>query len=330
MSQRSKLPPLALVGIVAALALSVPAPRPESARPAVPSKPGKPAQPAPVAKPVLYLFTLPVCPYCDRIKQSLADPRVKPLLDRFDFREADASGPEAAKYHVNLAPTLVIVGSGKPDVKVGYQTAEQLHSWLSVRRTARPRRPSPSSKIVEAGAEGPDGRHVMIDYPAEIWKANITSRGQGCCVQRSVDLAAHWQSVPVLYDFPEWIKSKGIPGGAYPEELARRIGLICKDRHSDEPDYVNVETKDFGLLKLVIATGRMPCVDYSGNDGVHYDGPIAHCVCLSYVDDDYVCVLDNNFPPDKSLWMPTADFKARWGGWIIALCAPRPPAPPHN
>lgn len=190
--------------------------------------------------------------------------------------------------------------------------------------------PRPGSGIVEAGRVGPGGRQVMVDFPREFWKENIASRGEGCCVHRSCDFASHWGNVPQLWGFPEWVKSKGLPGGCYPELLSQRITAICQDRTLPEPDYVQSESKDWAQLELCLKTGRLACCDYAGNDGIHYPSKIAHMICICYCDADYVTVLDNNFPPDKLLWLPRAEYDKRWSGWFFALTAPRPPAPPWN
>jgi hypothetical protein len=164
-----------------------------------------------------------------------------------------------------------------------------------------------------------------------MWKHNITSRGSGCCVFRSIEHAAKWQNVRELWDFAEWLQKKGLEGGGYPGNVKERITAICKDRNVPEPPYIQYDGgKDTTILELALQTGRLPGVTYDGRDGIHYHGSIAHMVNLAYLDSTHAAILDNNFPPDKLLWMSRDEFLKRWSGWAVVLLAPRPPAPPHN
>jgi hypothetical protein len=163
-----------------------------------------------------------------------------------------------------------------------------------------------------------------------MWKHNIESQGEGCCVFRSIDHAAHWQNVPVLWGFPEWIRAHGLPGGGYSGNVRERITAICRERGEEEPAYLQYEGSDPTILELALSSGRMPCVTYDGHDGVHYNQRIAHMCNLIYLDAHMACLLDNNFPPDRLLWMSRKDFLARYSGWTVILLAPRPPAPPYN
>lgn len=330
-----------LVGLLVFLAVS----RPPTPPPEAPSKP-TPSLPAPLPKPALLLFGREGCAPCRTMEQSFRDDAVKALVaERFVFSDVQYPDPRFAEHGVTMTPTLIAVTHRGGKRHVGALDAAELKAWLEAvdlspircwRPFWRPFRPAPKPKpnqgrIVEAGYEGPGGRKVVIDFPTAFWKANITSCGEGCCVFRSIDFSAHWQTVPVLYGFPEWLRSHNMPGSGWSGNVDTRIADIAKERKMPEPDYINVESgNDYGIIKRVIGTGRLPVVGYSGNDGVHYDGPIAHMVTLVYADDEYVAILDNNFPPDKLLWMPVADYRARWDGWIVALLAPRPPHAPRN
>jgi hypothetical protein len=58
-------------------------------------------------------------------------------------------------------------------------------------------------------------------------------------------------------------------------------------------------------------------------------------VNLVYLDDQWACVLDNNFVGENDLvWLKTPDFLQRWtggqNGWAVVLLAPPPPPVPHN
>jgi hypothetical protein len=98
------------------------------------------------------------------------------------------------------------------------------------------------------------------------------------------------------------------------------------------------------VLELALRTGRAPAVTYCGCDPNYgANTVIAHMVNLVYRDAEWACILDNNFI-DSFLWMPRAEFDARWtgvktngqpyriggqavgGGWtIVFLDSPPPP-----
>lgn len=319
--------------------------RPGPAAAVVPAQP----PPSPVAPPApkparvtLYLVCSASCPWCERLKQSLEDPAVAALVaDRFDLQAVVGDAALEARYGVQYYPTLIALTAGGAKVKPGYMPPAELLAWLRSllpadqavrRRPGPPAQPMPTAAgIVEAGPGGPGGREVMVDMPADFWRENIESRKQGCCVFRSLDHSSHWQNVAALFGFPEWLQKKGLPGGGWSGNVTERVAAIARERGLPEPMVFQYEGgKDATVLELALATGRMPAVDYSGADGVHYDKPIAHVVNLVYLDQEWACILDSNFPPDKLLWLPRAEFLKRWGGWAIVLLAPRPPAPPCN
>jgi len=311
-----------------------------------PPPPSKPAPSSPVAAKIpLLLFTQEGCPPCATIHASFQNAEVQALVaQKFDFSEVTPPDDRYQEYGVNGTPTLVALLKGGPKKRVGAASPSQLLTWLQSldgktpapdnKKPRRPRRPSLppiTSSIVEGGNVGPGGIEVQVDLPEEMWKHNVTSRGQGCCVFRSIDHAAHWQNVPELWGFPEWLQKKGLSGGGYPGNVTERIKAICKERGVPETPYIQYEGgKDTTILELALATGRLPGITYDGMDGVHYHGRIAHMTNLAYLDDKMAAILDNNFPPDKLLWMSRADFLKRWSGWAVILLAPRPPAPPHN
>lgn len=187
------------------------------------------------------------------------------------------------------------------------------------------------------GTLAPDGNtEIQIDLPHQLHKHNISSRGSGCCVFRSISHAAYYQEVAVLKDFAEWVRSKGLPGGGYPGNVAERIRMICKEKGVPEPAYIQIEGKDLELLKAATRSGRMVSVTYSKSPTGRYNGGrIAHMVNLPHADDHYFAVLDNNYPgADKYEWMTPQEFATicNPGGryWAVVLLAPPPPAPPRN
>ena len=189
-------------------------------------------------------------------------------------------------------------------------------------------------KITVGGSTAPDGKTlVKCDLPIDQRKRNISSKGLGCCVFRSLCHSARWQEVPQLWGMAEWMVEKGVPGGGYPKKVDDLVPRISKDRGMKPPDYLQYEGRDLSVLRRALATGRMPCVTYDGRDP-HYSGTIAHMVNLVYLDEHQACILDNNFVDENELvWMSAAEFKTRWGGdggWAVVLISPPPPPVPMN
>lgn len=194
--------------------------------------------------------------------------------------------------------------------------------------------PAPVEAFSESDGRWPDGLEVTTDLPAEYRKANISSKGLGCCVFRSTDHAAHYHNFPALYGLPEWMQSKGIPGGGDPDKLDKIIAAACKDRGVPVPDYVQHTGGDAAFLEKALAAGRMVCVTYDGRDTRYGQGKtIAHMVNLVELDKDNAVILDNNFV--KAYYrMTRAEFLSRWNGggkgWAVAFALPPPPPVPHN
>lgn len=192
-------------------------------------------------------------------------------------------------------------------------------------------------KISITGPIAPDGKtEVQTDLAVDQRKHNISSKGLGCCVFRSLDHAGHYQQVVQLYGFPEWMVQHGVSGGGYPGKVDQLIPLISSDRGLPTPDYLQYEGRDPSILIAALASGRMPCVTYNGHDPHYGMGQsIAHMVNLVYLDDQQACILDNNYVGENDLvWMTAAEFKQRWtgggGGWCVVLLNAPPPPVPHN
>lgn len=190
-----------------------------------------------------------------------------------------------------------------------------------------------------AGKIAPDSRtEIQVDLPGPLHRHNISSRGEGCCTQTSVHHSATFQNVPALWEFHEWIKSKGIPGGSYPSEMKRRIELICKDRGVPVPEYIQVEggRETLEILRAALATGRFPAVTYSRSPTGRYNGQrIAHMVNLAHLDTQYAAILDNNYPGDNAYeWMSVDQFLQTYtggrSGWAVILLDSGPPPFPWN
>jgi hypothetical protein len=181
-----------------------------------------------------------------------------------------------------------------------------------------------------------DGTEIVCDLPGDFHRRNVSSRGEGCCVFRSLHHAAVWQDLPELTDFPEWLQAKGLPGGGHPANVRERIEAICRERGRPTPDYLQVEGNDLEVLKLACRTGRMPGVTYYYSPTGRYPGRINHMVSLVHADDRHFVVLDSNYPgPDKYEWMTPEQFLHSYtgggrGGWAVVLLRPGPPPPPRN
>lgn len=186
------------------------------------------------------------------------------------------------------------------------------------------------------GPVHPDGTEIACDLPGHLHRRNTSSRGLGNCVFTSIHHAALWQCVPALEEFPKWLIEKGIEGGGYPQKVDALIPKISQDRGLPTPGYIQVEGKDLEILKLAIATGRMPCVTYSFSPTGRYGGGrIAHMVNLVHADDQHFVVLDNNYPGyDAFEWLTPAEFlKTYTGGsqgWSVILLDAPIPMPPTN
>lgn len=186
------------------------------------------------------------------------------------------------------------------------------------------------------GNTAPDGTPIHCDLPGDQHCKNISSRGQGCCVQTSINHSARWQNIPALVNFHEWVREKGLPGGAYPGAVDQRLPRCAKERGYDVPAYIQVEnSRDLEILRLACKTGRMPAVTYSRSPTGRYNGQrIAHVVSLPHADEKWLCVLDNNYVGEKAFeWMTGEEFLKVCnpsGYWAVILLGPPPPPPPTN
>jgi hypothetical protein len=185
-------------------------------------------------------------------------------------------------------------------------------------------------KITVGGPTGPDGKtEVTCDLPADQRTRNVGGRdGAGLCVFTSIGHSARWQHETRLEDFQQAMRAE--PGGGYPEKVDAMIAKYGKGT-----PYVQYEGRDPTILKDALASGRMPAVTYNGHDPHYGNATIAHMVNLVYLDDQWACVLDNNFIGENELvWLSSKEFLQRWTGgrtgWTVILLAPPPPPVPHN
>jgi hypothetical protein len=190
------------------------------------------------------------------------------------------------------------------------------------------------------GKVAPDGKtEIQCDLPGKEHRHNISSRGQGCCTQTSVHHSAVWQNVDALKEFHTWVQKKGLPGGSYPQEMDKRIKMICQDRGLPAPPYLNVQggKEVLDLLKAALGAGRMVCVTYSFSPTGRYGGQrISHMVNCVHMDEKYAVILDNNYEgEDKYEWLSIDEFMRTFTGggktgWAVILLDPGPQSLPWN
>lgn len=194
----------------------------------------------------------------------------------------------------------------------------------------------PAKEIIGAKVNGPtspDGKVTLhCDLPGRLHLKNKGgSDGAGLCVFTSINHAAYWQNVAALSDFRDWMTR--YPGGSWPEKTAKKVAEICKEKGLPEPAFFQVEDKSaLDVLKVACKSGRMPGVTYSYSPTGRYNGQkIAHMVSLVHADDDWFCILDNNYPGYEAFeWMTPQEFSRVWTGWAFILLDPGPPPIPKN
>lgn len=192
------------------------------------------------------------------------------------------------------------------------------------------------------GSVSPDGQEeIQCDLPGGLHMRNTggigprgPGSGAGLCVFTSIEHSAIHQNVPELLGFQKWMTTR--PGGGYPEKVDKMISAFCKEKGVPVPRYLQVEGGDMEILKLACKTGRMPGVTYCWSPTGRYGGSkIAHMVNTPHASDEWVCVLDNNYPgEDRYEWMSWSEFRKTFmgngGGWAVILLSPGPPPVPTN
>jgi hypothetical protein len=176
------------------------------------------------------------------------------------------------------------------------------------------------------GAVSPDGKTtVQIDLPKALRHHNTTGvDGYGLCVFWSITHAARWQQEGPLLDFAVLMEKER--GGGWPEKVDKMIA-----KYAATVDYLQYIGRDAIVLTASLKSNRLPSVTYCGRDP-HYRGTIAHMVNLVHLDDQWACILDNNYIGENDLvWMTPSEFFERWrgkgSGWAVVLLK-EPPDPP--
>lgn len=189
--------------------------------------------------------------------------------------------------------------------------------------------PRPTQATQEGGKTSPDGTtQIQCDLPRSQKMHNVGGTdGAGLCVFTSIDWAMIYQNEPAGRHFRK--DMEGERGGGWPEKVTKMMA-----KYAPEVQYIQDTSGDPEILKAILASGRIACVTYCGYD-CHYQGGIAHMVCLVSYDDKWACVSDNNYCEDTQfVWMSPDEFVKRWrgngGGWVVCLLSPPPPPIPHN
>lgn len=178
----------------------------------------------------------------------------------------------------------------------------------------------PVERPTIGGPVSPDGKaYVACDLPPDLRTVNVGGvDGAGLCVFSSIGHSARWQNEKRLWDIQKAMRQER--GGGWPEKVE-----VMLAKYGPGAEYLQYLGDDPAVIELALRTGRMPAVTYNGN----------HMVSLIYLDQQWACVLDNNFVGANELrWHPRAEFLDLWRkggqGWAVVLLAPRPPAPPRN
>ncbi len=191
------------------------------------------------------------------------------------------------------------------------------------------------------GPVSPEGVQVALDLPRELHMRNTggsdgprgPGSGSGLCVWTSLNHAAYWSNIELLFKLQDYAKQR--PGGGYPAKVDKYMVDIAKEKGVPTPRYVQIESRDPSLLRAAIRSGRMVSTTYCYSPSGRYGGQrIAHMVTLLHLDATRACVLDNNFPGTYE-WMTADEYlRCATGGsgnfWAVVFAAPGPPPPPRN
>lgn len=171
----------------------------------------------------------------------------------------------------------------------------------------------PVYKGVRANAPIPASQH---------FKNEGGSDGAGLCVYASNTIDGVYQDVPELRagrDSDLWKYVKGRPGGSYPEKFEKDLEAV-----GFETAWFQFEgTSDEALAIIRHYNAQGLPVGVTMNTGALYDyQPIHHMVSLVHIDDELVCIVDNN-DPGKYHWMPREEFARRFmdgpKGWFVVI-----------
>jgi hypothetical protein len=204
----------------------------------------------------------------------------------------------------------------------------------------KPRRPWECQQAPVGASVGgrisPDGKsEIHIDLPGRFHQKNRGgSDGAGLCVFASLRHTGLWANNTVFASLFRFMWTR--PGGGYPSKVDKMIADYCAANGQPKPSYVQIESGDLEVLKAACAAGKMPGVTYSKSPTGRYGGrSISHMVSLVHADDNWFCVLDNNYiGEDQYEWMTPAEFTKTYTsgrkGWAVILLDNGPPPAPRS
>jgi hypothetical protein len=178
----------------------------------------------------------------------------------------------------------------------------------------------------KATVNGPtwQGHHVQADLPdSQHLRNTVGINGMGLCVWTSLDHAARYQDAKKLINIRDRMRSQ--LGGGWPSRVTKIIERDCPD-----VSIAQYQGRDPTFLDVAMRTKRMACVTYGYSE--RYHGTISHMVNLVYLDKEWGCILDNNFPRTYE-WMPRSECLKRIGHprgsyWSVVILDPGPAPPP--
>jgi hypothetical protein len=135
-------------------------------------------------------------------------------------------------------------------------------------------------------------------------------QGEGSCVHATMIMLFRWQGQFEIADY--WKANHA--DGEWDTNLADKM-----DRANVRYAYTSRED-DVAFLEWACATRRGCGVAVRNR---------AHMVMLVYMDDENVCILDNNFP-ENFKWIPREEFMTDWlssGSWAVSPIMGSPPPP---
>ena len=191
--------------------------------------------------------------------------------------------------------------------------ADAGQSWI----TDKPEWTTPSGRVI----------YTMVDLPRDQHVKNIAAPrgGLGNCVWASMDMGARWANCLALIG----IINKVEYGGGYPQKVTKIVQQFGKG-----VEVAQYEGNDLAFVELALRTNRLPCTTFGYSSRYGGAASIQHMVVTVYLDSEYACVIDDNFPGTWE-WMTRAEYEWRFRhpnaqGWAYVLLWPPPPPIPTN
>lgn len=198
--------------------------------------------------------------------------------------------------------TKKAVGDATTIPSVARRTQDVPRSWVEVPRIIARK----EDEFVSKDFSGPGNRRVRTDMPMRLYIRNTGgSDGSGLCVFTSIYHVGVYNGLPLL-GYRRFMERR--PGGGWPEKVDKTLKDYCTENGVPVPRYAHAyRMASLGLVEAALARGHMVCITW-GTDYSHYGGQtIAHMVNCVYLDSEWGCILDNNFP-NEFLWVKRPTF----------------------